>query len=63
MPIMTKGYLICKISDLKYEIRMEEMKHEQAIENREEATADYYVKKIIMLKTLVNEYVNKLNLE
>jgi hypothetical protein len=42
---------------------MEEMKHEQAIENREEATADYYVKKIIMLKTLVNEYVNKLNLE
>ena len=62
MLIMTKGYLICKISDLKYEMRMEEIKHEQAIENKEQATADYYVKKIIMLKTLVNEYVIKLNL-
>jgi len=60
---MTKRYLICKISDLKYEIRMEEIKHEQAIENKEAVTVDYYLKKITMLKTLVSEYVNKLNLE
>jgi hypothetical protein len=31
---------------LKYEIRMEEMKCEQAIENKEEAAVDYYVKKL-----------------
>ena len=42
---------------------MEEIKQEQAIENKESTTADYYVKKVILPNTLVNKDVNKLSPE
>lgn len=58
---MMKEYLILKISDLKYQIRMEEIKYARAIEAEEESIAAYYFKKVNMLKNLVTDFVKQLN--
>ena len=58
---MTHEYMVCKIADLKYEIRMEEIKYVQAFEDDNESVAAYYLKKINILKSSVNNLVANLN--